>query len=85
MMSLLSRTVFRNALTNIRPFQLGVRTVAYRFVNFPISSKYYHVPMPNRVQPAIQLIKSENNLNEKCFLLEHLVELIQKDPKLMLS
>ena len=84
MINLALKTISR-VKTNNQIFRRFLQVINYRFVNFPISSKYYHQPMPNHIQPSIKLIKSEQNLNEKCFLLEHLVELIEKDPKLFLS
>lgn len=57
----------------------------YNFVNLPLKSKYYHKQLPNQAQEVIKMIKRENVLNEKCFLLEHLSDLMIKDRRIVLS
>ena len=48
----------------------------YHFVNIQIDSKYYHDPLPTKINELLDLIEHENKLNEKSMLLEHLTDLV---------
>lgn len=58
---------------------------SYSFVKLPITSKYYNNQLPSSLDAALILAEKESKLNEKCFLIEHIVELIERDPKLKSS
>lgn len=47
-------TVFRNGYRPIFNVMLNQR-LSYSFVNVPISSKYYHEPFSNSIEPCMKL------------------------------
>ena len=63
----------------------GCRLGRYMFVNLPIDSKYYHQQLPQKLKPALKLMVGEKKLNEKCYLLEHVGEILEKNPDLILQ
>lgn len=82
-----TKTLNRRFLTLIpiinRPQQLRINSIPrYYFVNVPISSKFYHTPLPKIIDPCLILCQKEPKLEEKMVLLEHVTELIEKDPRL---
>jgi hypothetical protein len=66
---------------NICSQALLIKISFYNFVNIPISSKYYHAVFPTEIDLCMKLAREEKILNEKILILQHIVEVIIKDPK----
>lgn len=80
MIRLMAQLVNRRSQSMLRT--MWVPVVKFGFVNWPITSKYYHTPLPNQIEPVKVLAQQEKKLNEKCLLLQHITELVLDNPKL---
>lgn len=62
-----------------------IKSMKYHFVNIQIDSKYYHDPLPTKINEVLDLIEHENKLNEKSMLLEHLTDIVYENKTIILS